>query len=115
MRLPCSVTPKIDCSVFERFGITVEVTGEVSPSEGQYLDFKTTHVYPPEFISNYKMMQTDSIYTDKIDNKYVKVEMRNLSFEFNNYYLNFQCHQSNQLGENAFLEFEKLKSSIKLL
>lgn len=111
-----SVTPKswIEKLGLEKYGLTVKPMGEIHSDKP---GFRTIKKYEIQEISGTDFLQSDAEYLleSKTLNKNFKIETRTFQFEYNDYYLDFQCHQSTELNETAFEEFEKLKNNLRLL
>lgn len=80
-------------------------------------DFRVIKKYNPYFISNCKFHEYDAEYLfEHVDIKSpLKVELKVLKAEHNNFYYDFNCHQSKEQNQIANVEFEKFKQSIKLI
>lgn len=112
-----NITPKKE---LEGLGLeTFEELMEMSEF-GTYMilkDFKVIKKYEPYFISNCKFHEYDAEYLFEhieIDEP-LKVEMKVLKAEHNEFYYDFNCHQSKAQNQHAFMEFEAFKKSIKLI
>lgn len=79
--------------------------------------FKVTKRYEPYQISGCKFYEFDSVYLfEHIEiPKPLKVELKVLKAEHNNFYYDFNCHQSKEQNQLAAKEFDKFKKSIKLV
>ena len=112
-----NITPKQE---LEHFGYeTFEELIEMSEyGISQILkDFKVVKRYDPIMISNCKFYEFDAEYLFEhveID-KPLKVELKVLKAEHNGFYYDFNCHQSKAQGQYADKEFEKFRSTIKLI
>lgn len=80
-------------------------------------DFKVIKKYDPYFISNCKFYEYDAEYLfEHVDiDKPLKVELKVIKAEHNNYYYDFNCHQSKTQHQYADKEFQEFKKSIKLI
>jgi hypothetical protein len=80
-------------------------------------DFQVIKKYEPYFISNCKFYEYDAEYLfEHIElNEPVRVELKVLKAEHNNFYYDFNCHQSKTQNQFADKEFEEFKKSIKLI
>ena len=80
-------------------------------------EFKVVKRYDPSFISNCRVFEYDAEYLFEhieIDQP-LKVELKVLKAEHNGFYYDFNCHQSKTQNQYADREFEKFKSSIRLI
>lgn len=80
-------------------------------------DFKVTKKYECYEISGCKFYEYDAEYMfEHIElEKPLKVELKVLKAEHNDYYYDFNCHHSSEQNQIAYLEFENFKKSIKLI
>ena len=80
-------------------------------------DFKVLKKYEPYYISGCKFYEYDAEYIfEHIDlREPLKVELKVLKAEHNNFYYDFNCHQSKEANETAINEFLSFKNSIKLI
>ena len=80
-------------------------------------EFKVIKRYDPYEISNCKFHEYDAeYYFEHIElDSPLKVELKVMKAEHNNFYYDFNCHQSKTAKQTAHGEFEKFKKSIKLI
>ena len=80
-------------------------------------DFKVIKKHEIYEISGCKFYEYDAEYMfEHIElTKPLKVELKVLKAEHNDYYYDFNCHQSSEQNQLANFEFEKFKKSIKLI
>lgn len=103
---------EVGCSTFEEMMIGSE------EAIGMYLkDFQVNRRYNPYFVSGCKVYELDSTYTfvSKSLKAPVKVELKTMRTEHNDYYYDINFHQSyewNEIAENEFISF---KNSLKLI
>ena len=80
-------------------------------------DFRVTKSYDLYKISNCKFYEFDAEYMFEhveLDGP-LKVELKVLKAEHNEYYYDFNCHQSKAQNQIAGKEFEEFKQTIKLI
>ncbi|KOP35891.1 hypothetical protein DBB36_19020 [Flavobacterium sp. WLB] len=79
--------------------------------------FNVTRKYEPYEISGCKFYEYDAEYMfEHVElDKPLKVELKVIKAEHNDYYYDFNCHQSSEQNQIADLEFENFKKSIKLI
>ena len=80
-------------------------------------DFKVTKRRDIQNISGYKFYEYDAQYLFehvKLDKPF-KVELKVLKAEHNNFFYEFNCHQSIEQNQIATADFEQFKQSIKLI
>ncbi len=80
-------------------------------------DFKIVKKYAPYQISGCNFYEHDAEYLfEHIDlNEPLKVELKVVKAEHNDFYYDFNCHQSLEVNQTANLEFEYFKKSITLI
>ena len=80
-------------------------------------DFRITKEHEPYFISDCKFFEFDAEYMfEHVDiDKPLKVELKVLKAEHNDFYYDFNCHQSKDQKQNADVEFDKFIKTIKLI
>ena len=80
-------------------------------------DFKVVKRYDPIWLSNCKFYEHDAEYLfEHVDiDEPLKVELKVLKAEHNGFYYDFNCHQSMAQNQTAYAEFEKFKSTIRLI
>lgn len=80
-------------------------------------DFKVIKRYKPYEISGCKFYEYDAEYLfEHIElDKPLKVELKVLKAMHNDYYYDFNCHQSSEQNQIASKEFEYFKKSIQLI
>jgi len=112
-----NITPK---SELEYLGYETleELMGMSEYGTSQLLqEFKVIKRYKPYFISKCKFFEFDAEYMfdhAEIPNP-IKVELKVLKAEHNEFYYDFNCHQTKTQNQYADNEFEKFKHSIKLI
>lgn len=112
-----NITPKQE---FEHLGFeTFEDLIETSDFGVSSLlkDFKVVKRYDPIILSNCKFYEYDAEYLFEhieIDEP-LKVELKVLKAEHNDFYYDFNCHQSTKEKQIAKKEFEDFKWTIKLI
>ena len=112
-----NITPKKE---LENFGVDTfeELIGMSAYGVSQLLkDFTIIKSYEPYLISGCKFYEFDAEYTFEhveMENP-VKVELKVLKAEHNDFYYDFNCHQSSAQNQTAYREFEELKKSIQLI
>ena len=79
--------------------------------------FRVIKRYEEQIISNCKFYEYDAEYLfEHVEiEKPLKVELKVFKAEHNNFYYDFNCHQSRVQNQTAVLEFEEFKKSIKLI
>ncbi|MCY1506774.1 hypothetical protein D3C87_143100 [compost metagenome] len=80
-------------------------------------DFKVIKKYEPYEISGCRFYEYDAEYLfEHVElSKPVKVELKVLKAEHNDYYYDFNCHQSSEQNQIAIDDFERFKKSIQLI
>ena len=80
-------------------------------------DFKVIKRYEKQIISNCNFYEFDAEYLfEHVDIKEpLKVELKTFTAEHNNFYYDFNCHQSRAQNQLAEKEFDEFKKSIKLI
>lgn len=80
-------------------------------------EFKVIKKYEPYEMSKCKFYEYDAeYYFEHIElDKPLKVELKVLKAEHNNFYYDFNCHQSKTANQMAHEEFDKFRQSIKLI
>jgi hypothetical protein len=80
-------------------------------------DFNIIKRYEPSFISNCKFYEYDAEYLfEHIEiNAPLKVELKVLKAEHNDFYYDFNCHQSKTQNQVADKEFEEFKTTLRLI
>ena len=80
-------------------------------------DFKVLKKHTPYRISDCNFYEYDAEYLfEHIElNKPLKVELKVIKAEHNNFYYDFNCHQSKEANQIANFDFEQFKKSIKLI
>ncbi len=112
-----NITPKEE---LEEFGVqSFEEMIEMSEYGTSQLlrDFAVIKRYEPYLISGCKFYEFDVEYMFEhieIDDP-LKVELKVLKAEHNDFYYDFNCHQSSAQNQTAHHEFEEFKKSIKLI
>ena len=80
-------------------------------------DFRVVRKYPSYELSGSKFYEYDAEYmfehVDLVEP--LKVELKVLKTEHNDYYYDFNCHQSTSQNQIASKEFEDFKKTIKLI
>ena len=112
-----NITPKDDLkdTGFETFEEIMEMS-----AFGTSLilkDFQIIKKYEPYLINNCKFYEYDAEYLfEHIEiSEPLKVELKVLKTEHNDFYYDFNCHQSKTQKQFADEEFEEFKKSIKLI
>lgn len=80
-------------------------------------NFKITEKYKPYILSGCKFHEYDAEYLFEhveLENP-ILVELKVIKAEHNNFYYDFNCHQSKEQNQVAFKEFEEFKKSIRLI
>ncbi len=79
--------------------------------------FTVVRRHDPYYISGCKFYEFDAEYLfEHIElDKPLKVELKVLKAEHNDFYYDFNCHQSLAQNQTAYREFEEFKKSIKLI
>lgn len=112
-----NITPKQELE-YLGYGTFEEVMAMSQIGVSQLLkDFRVVKRYDPVVISNCKFFEYDAEYLfEHVElDKPLKVELKALKAEHNDFYYDFNCHQSNTQKQNANREFEEFKSTIKLI
>lgn len=80
-------------------------------------DFRIIKTYPPYYINDCKFYEFDTEYMfEHIEiNKPLKVELKVLKAEHNDFYYDFNFHQSKTQKQFADHEFEEFKNTIRLI
>jgi hypothetical protein len=80
-------------------------------------DFKVTKRHDPYFISGCKFYECDAEYMFEHTeiNDPLKVELKVFKAEHNDFYYDFNCHQSKTQMQCADKEFQEFKKTIKLI
>jgi hypothetical protein len=80
-------------------------------------DFMVVKRYDPIWLSGCKFYEHDAEYLfEHVDiNEPLKVELKVLKAEHNGFYYDFNCHQSKAQNQIADREFERFKSTIRLI
>lgn len=80
-------------------------------------NFKVVTRYEPYEISGCKFYEYDATYLfEHVDLKQpLKVELKVIKAEHNDYYYDFNCHQSSEQNQIAGKEFNQFKKSIQLI
>lgn len=111
------VTPKEEFEGFE-FDSFEEII-EISEHGTSLLlkDFKVVKRYEPSYISNCKFYEYDAEYLfEHVDlSEPLPAELKVFKAENNQFYYDFNCHQSKTQNQIAGKEFEEFKNSIKLI
>ena len=110
-----NVTHKSELDDIESFEELIELS-ELGVS--QILEqFKVIKRYEPYKISGCKFYEYDAEYLfEHVElDRPLKVELKVLKAEHENFYYDFNCHQSITANQTAHKEFEAFKKSIKLI
>lgn len=80
-------------------------------------DFNVIKRYKPYYISKCKFYEYDAEYLfEHIELEVpIKVNLKVIKAKHNNYYYDFNCHQTKEVNQIANNEFEDFKKSIKLI
>ena len=80
-------------------------------------DLEVVKRYAPYELSGCRFYETDSIYQfEHVDIEGpLKVELKSIRAEHNDFYYDFNCHQSSAQNQLAGKEFEEFKKTIKLI
>lgn len=112
-----NITPKQELEYlgFETFEELIEMS-EFGVSR-LLKDFKVIKRYDPVILSNCEFYEFDAEYLfEHVEiEKPLKVELKVLKAEHNDFYYDFNCHQSTAQNQIADKEFENFKRTIKLI
>jgi hypothetical protein len=80
-------------------------------------DIEVLKRYPPYELSGCRFYEIDSTYQfEHVDiTEPLKVELKTIRAEHNDFYYDFNCHQSSAQNQLAGKEFEEFKKTIKLI
>ncbi|XCF05814.1 hypothetical protein ABI125_13990 [Tamlana crocina] len=80
-------------------------------------DFRVLKRHEPFFQSNCKFYEYDAQYLfEHIElKKPLRVELKVLKVEHNDFYYDFNCHQSKEANQIAQIEFDNFKKTIRLI
>ncbi len=112
-----NITPKseFDDLVIENFEELIELSA--SGASQILKDYRILKKYDPYKISGCIFYEYDAEYLfEHVElDKPLKVELKVLKAEHNDFYYDFNCHQSKDAGQTAIQEFELFKKGIKLI